>query len=228
MTWRRLLSKASWRVLLVALIALISLAEIVAVAILWNDNGASHSSARVDVPTSPTPWQRQTTLPQPITGMRVAIPKLGIDTNVVRLGLNADRSLQVPTNPRLAGWWSGGTYPGRAGPAVIVGHLDSTTGPAAFSRLGDLRPGDTIEIGHRGSSVDTFTVTRTAIYPKKSFPTKLVYGEVPRPSLRLITCAGTYDRRTGYEDNLIVFADSDRLPPTPSGANPAVRTWRSD
>jgi hypothetical protein len=33
-----------------------------------------------------------------------------------------------------------------------------------------------------------------------------VYGARSRPELRLITCGGTYDRRTGYSGNLVVFA----------------------
>jgi len=42
---------------------------------------------------------------------------------------------------------------------------------------------------------------------KNKFPTAEVYGPVPGPVLRLITCGGTIDPATGhYRDNVIVYA----------------------
>ena len=42
---------------------------------------------------------------------------------------------------------------------------------------------------------------------KSRFPTAAVYGPVPDPQLRLITCGGTFDPATGhYLSNVIVFA----------------------
>ena len=44
-------------------------------------------------------------------------------------------------------------------------------------------------------------------HPKADFPTARVYGRTPGPTLRLITCSGTFDRATGhYLDNTVVFA----------------------
>ena len=43
--------------------------------------------------------------------------------------------------------------------------------------------------------------------PKDAFPTARVYGETRRPSLRLITCDGSFDWSRGhYRENLIVYA----------------------
>jgi hypothetical protein len=43
--------------------------------------------------------------------------------------------------------------------------------------------------------------------PKSHFPTKMVYGKTPKPTLRLITCDGAFNSSTGhYVDNYIVFA----------------------
>ncbi|WP_247659418.1 class F sortase [Micromonospora sp. U56] len=44
-----------------------------------------------------------------------------------------------------------------------------------------------------------------------------MYGPTPGPELRLVTCGGAFDRRTGhYRDNLVVFAvaapSADPLP----------------
>ena len=40
-----------------------------------------------------------------------------------------------------------------------------------------------------------------------SFLTELVAGDTPGPSLRLITCGGSFDRNRGsYRSNIVVFA----------------------
>jgi hypothetical protein len=43
---------------------------------------------------------------------------------------------------------------------------------------------------------------------KTRFPTDLVYAPSLDPSLRLVTCGGSFDRARGsYRDNVIVYAD---------------------
>ena len=58
-----------------------------------------------------------------------------------------------------------------------------------------------------GSTVG-FRVSRMQRVPKAAFPTELVYGPTLEPSLRLVTCGGSFDHATGsYRDNVIVYAD---------------------
>jgi hypothetical protein len=141
------------------------------------------------------------------TGMRVRVPAIGVEATVVSLGLNSDSTLQVPTDATDAGWWSGGTAPGGRGAAVIVGHVDWGGNDGVFGRLDEIMPGRSVLVTHPNGVTDHFRVTTTAVYPKNSFPTRLVYGPLPYPGLRLITCAGRFDPTTGhYDDNLIVFA----------------------
>jgi sortase (surface protein transpeptidase) len=93
------------------------------------------------------------------------------------------------------------------GPAVIAGHVDSRTGPAVFYRLRDLRPGDQIRVVRADGSHVRFVVEGAGSHPKDGFPTGAVFGPVPGAALRLITCAGDFDRARGsYRDNLVVFA----------------------
>jgi hypothetical protein len=54
------------------------------------------------------------------------------------------------------------------------------------------------------TAVYTVDVVRT--YAKAQFPDQEVYGSRGRPELRLITCGGAYDRRSGYAANVIAFA----------------------
>jgi Sortase domain len=136
----------------------------------------------------------------------IDIPTIGVDAPVVDLGLNADGTLQVPSNFTDAGWYAGGPKPGQVGPAVIAGHVDSRAGPAVFYRLGQLHLGDTVSVWMASTRVD-FVVQRVVEYPKAAFPTSMVYGPVDYPALRLITCGGAFNSATGhYVDNVIVFA----------------------
>jgi hypothetical protein len=80
-------------------------------------------------------------------------------------------------------------------------------GPAVFYRLGDLRPGELIEVSRSDGKVAVFRVDGVEKFPKASFPISRVFGDYRGPSLRLITCGGTYvGGRLGYADNIVVFA----------------------
>ena len=138
---------------------------------------------------------------------RVAIPAIGVDAAIVRLGVNPDGTLEVPASFGVAGWYKLGVRPGEPGPAVIVGHVDSTSGPAVFYRLGRLAPGAHIRVSWRRGSSVRFSVYAVREYAKSAFPTALVYGPTRRPELRLVTCGGPFDEQTGhYLDNVVVFA----------------------
>ncbi|HEY6706789.1 MAG TPA: class F sortase [Actinomycetota bacterium] len=144
---------------------------------------------------------------RPSPPVRVEIPAIGVSSRLVRLGLNADGTMQVPGDYDLAGWFTGGAMPGQDGPAVISGHVDSKTGPAVFYRLRDLRPGDTVRVRRAAGDWLAFEVTGTARYAKAAFPTEAVFGPVTGPVLRLITCGGDFDRASGhYLDNVVVTA----------------------
>ena len=70
--------------------------------------------------------------------VRIVIPAIGVDAPVMQLGLNPDKTIQVPplAARNLAGWYKYGPAPGQAGPAVIVGHIDSAaSGASVFFRL---------------------------------------------------------------------------------------------
>ena len=148
-----------------------------------------------------------------VTGLRRAVPQrlqipaIGVDTTLIPLGLKADQSLQTPPRGFPAGWYTGGVTPGEVGPAILLGHVDGN-GPAVFFRLHDLTTGDRITVSRADGTKPVFRVVRLAQYPKRAFPTALVYGPTATSTLRLITCGGTFDTQSGhYQDNLVVFAD---------------------
>jgi len=142
--------------------------------------------------------------------VRLDIPSLGIHAPVVRRGLT-DGTIDPPpySTPGVTGWYGGGPAPGAAGAALIVGHVDTETGPAVFLRLGDARPHTEVDVTRADRSVAVFTVEAVEVVPKAHFDAARVYGsDAPgRPELRLITCGGTFDPAAhAYTANLVVYA----------------------
>ena len=139
----------------------------------------------------------------------VRIPAIGVDAPVMLVGKNADGTVQVPPLDihNLTGWYEYGPAPGQNGPAVILGHVDSTTGISVFFYLKDLRTGDRLYVTLADGKVAAFAVDGVQKVPKDAFPTAAVYGSIDYPSLRLITCGGAFDQATGhYVDNVVVYA----------------------
>jgi sortase (surface protein transpeptidase) len=151
---------------------------------------------------------RQVVHPNGVTPERLVVPAIGVDADVIELGVREDGTMEVPTDFAQTGWFRPGPRPGRVGPAVIAGHVDDRSGPAVFFRLAELEAGDRIEVhGERGELV-VFEVRRSEQHPKDAFPTERVYGGTPGPELRLITCGGAFDRQArSYRDNVVVYAE---------------------
>jgi len=145
---------------------------------------------------------------RPSAPVAINIPSISVSTrNVVNLGLNADGSLEVPKDFSAVGWYTKGPSPGQLGPTILSGHVDSHNGPAIFYRLGALRPGARVNVARKDGSTATFTIDRIQRFSKDHFPTAQVYGATHRAELRLITCGGSFDPKTGhYVDNIVAFA----------------------
>lgn len=138
---------------------------------------------------------------------RISIPAIDVNAEVGDLGLNPDGTMEVPDDFSATGWFRHGPRPGQQGPAVIAGHVDSTSGPAVFYRLGELQPGQRIRVAAPHGDAVTFAVQRVEQYPKEAFPTEAVYAFTEDPTLRLVTCGGPFNETIGhYEHNVIVFA----------------------
>ncbi|MFC5187594.1 class F sortase [Actinomadura harenae] len=140
---------------------------------------------------------------------RVEIPDAGVRAPVMPVGQNRDGTVQVPPFRAAGrvGWYRGGPVPGERGPAVLLGHYDDRSGPAAFYRLHRVRPGAVVRVRRSDGRTALFTVDATEQVPKWDFPGSRVYGDVHYAGLRLVTCGGPYDRdEHSYRDNLIVYA----------------------
>jgi sortase (surface protein transpeptidase) len=137
----------------------------------------------------------------------VSVPSAGISAPTIALGLKSNGKIQVPKDFSQAGWREGGPEPGERGAAMITAHVDSRTGPGAFLKLDEVSRGDEIKVRRKDGTSVTFVAERTEQVPKTNFPTEQVYADTRLPTLRLVTCGGSFDSGSGhYRDNLIVYA----------------------
>jgi hypothetical protein len=149
------------------------------------------------------------TYPTVALPVRLRIPALHVNSRLTDLGLQRDGAIQVPATTSVAGWYDRGPRPGQAGPAVILGHVDSTRGPGIFFDLYRVRAGSLIEVDRADGSTATFRITKVSKVAKTRFPTDLVYAPTLDPTLRLVTCGGSFDTARGsYRDNIIAFAEA--------------------
>jgi len=189
------------------LLAVLALAGAVLLVVGLVTGSARSADLAADLgagPVVPVPQVPRTAAP-PVS---LVVPALGLDTRLVGLHTGRDGELEVNADPARAGWYADGPAPGDRGPAVLAGHLDSRAGPGVFVGLDRLRPGDPVRVRRADGTTVTFAVTDVHTYAKRAFPTEQVYVGDGTATLRIITCGGEYDPRTGrYRSNTIVSAD---------------------
>lgn len=180
------------------------------VAVLLHPGAASSEPAPLEQATPVRPQMQSMSAeidPEAAPPRRVTVERLGIDSTLVGLGVQADGTLAVPEDFDTAGWYRAGTAPGDLGPAVLVGHVDSYEGAAVFYRLRELAPGDRVTVERVDGSVVSFEVYGQETVAKDAFPTERVYGPTEGAELRLLTCGGSFDEEAGsYEENVVVYA----------------------
>lgn len=138
--------------------------------------------------------------------VELRIPAIDVAVSLSALGLNPDGTAQVPTNFAEPGWFRKGVSPGQVGSAVILGHVDSDTGPAVFYRLRFLQKGDRVTVRLADGLVAHFVVSAVSTYLNEHFPARKVYGSHGFSGLQLVTCGGEFDVETdSYQSNVVVY-----------------------
>jgi hypothetical protein len=150
------------------------------------------------------------------TPTELKIPAISLTVSLSTLGLNADGTVQVPTDVQQPGWYRLGPSPGEIGSAVILGHVDSSEGPGVFFKLRSLVAGNVIEVTLADGVTAQFKVTSVVTYLKSHFPDQAVYTSDGHSALQLVTCGGTFDTSTGhYLSNIVVYTSLVALTPPP-------------
>lgn len=157
-------------------------------------------------PPQPSPTEGPYRLERSVP-VRLQIEAIGVDTELMALGLNDDATMEVPPEGFPAGWYTGAPTPGELGPAILAGHVNWLATEGVFFRLAELAPGDEVVVAREDGSSVVFAVTSVEQHPKDAFPTADVYGDIDHAGLRLITCGGVIDSATrSHTDNIVVFA----------------------
>jgi LPXTG-site transpeptidase (sortase) family protein len=147
--------------------------------------------------------------PSPAGSMRLQIEAIGIDAPVVSLGVEADGTMQSPSGPLDAGWYTFSAIPGAPGNAVFSGHVDfANFGPAVFWRLRQLGGGEVIRVRGVDGSTYEYVVTQSRTYDPDDAPLEEIIGATSRESITLITCEGDFNARTRqYDLRLVIRAE---------------------
>lgn len=141
--------------------------------------------------------------------VRLLIPKISVDAPFTDLAIGSTGQLEPPPadDTNLVGWYAKGASPGETGTSIIAGHVDTKTSAAVFASLRDLKKGDRFQVLRADGRKASFVVDSAETFDKDNFPSERVYRDTPRAQVRLITCAGNYDRQVrDYTANLVVFA----------------------
>lgn len=141
--------------------------------------------------------------------VRLLIPKISVDAPFTELAIGRTGQLEPPPadDTNLVGWHAKGASPGEAGTSIIAGHVDTATSAAVFADLGELKKGDVFHVRRADGRKASFVVDSVETFDKENFPSRRVYADTAQAQVRLITCAGDYDRTVrDYTENLVVFA----------------------
>jgi LPXTG-site transpeptidase (sortase) family protein len=145
----------------------------------------------------------------PFRPVRVSVPRLGMDALVVPVGMDELRSVEVPVDIDIVGWYELGVRPHQElGSVALVGHRDGSGGAdGVFRRIGELKEGDLVSVTNRDGSENTYEVAKVELMSKEQFPAEAprLFAKSGPARLTLISCGGSYDRaRGGYQSNIVV------------------------
>jgi hypothetical protein len=118
-----------------------------------------------------------------------------------------DANVLSRTRARTATWYESGPSPGEAGPAVIMGYVDTGSGSAAFHRIAKMGAGDRVKVVRKDGRVAWFKVDSVRRVSRPSIPQGRTMSRAERPELRLITWRGR-PGQTRHDDpgNTVVSA----------------------
>jgi sortase (surface protein transpeptidase) len=163
---------------------------------------SSSQAPRAALPVFPTPARGA------VVPAWLIIPKIGTDAPVVREALTSQGAAPAPPGPFVVAWYTSSAMPGAGSNAVFAGHLDYARvgNPAVFWRLGQLVPGDQIQVRSAGGAFLWYRVEWSRYYTFANAPLGEITGATAGDAITLYTCAGTYSTGGGYDHRLVVRA----------------------
>ena len=148
--------------------------------------------------------------------IRLKIPKIYVDANILSLGLASSGVMEIPNNVYDVGWFNGSPRPGEKGSSIVTGHVAQIRGgvmtkPGVFIDLNKLTMGDKlIVINDKGES-NTFVVRESRLYDPLADASSVFSSNDNNAHLNLITCEGTWNpAEQSYSKRLVVFTDLEK------------------
>lgn len=140
---------------------------------------------------------------------KIELPGIDASGCIQKVGLDKSKAIAAPSNVHLAGWYVGSVAPGNKGVSIIDGHVSGRYAAGIFSKLKDLRPGDSIRVQFGDLSWRKFTIADTrsvATEQASQAAHEMLKGSTSQ--LSLITCHGTYNKQSEQYDKRIVIRAS--------------------
>jgi len=139
----------------------------------------------------------------------VKIPDLGVYARIKHTGTK-NGAVDAPKNVNDASWFNESAKPGNAvGSSLLLGHVSGWTSAGVFKKIDQLKPGARIEIEKGSGEKLTYEVVRGENIPLDQVDMSKILGtEVAgQHDLKLMTCAGKYNRETKqYEERYVIYA----------------------
>ena len=149
----------------------------------------------------------------PAQPAQVRIGTIAAAAPVVAVGVDERGAMAVPEDVRTVGWYRFGSRPGSlSGSAVLSGHVDDRVqGRGVFAALGDVEPGDLVEVELTDGTRLGYRVRTVEQVAKDALPADELFARSGPPRLTLITCGGDFDWTTRtHTENVVVTAEPAR------------------
>ena len=138
------------------------------------------------------------------------IPNAHVDASIIPVGVTKTNNLDVlsGTSSRSAGT---STAPSRARSVTPSSTCLADNGASidgVFKHLSDLKPGDDVYVTGADGTQLHYKVDHSDVYQTSQFPSDVVFNQNNgQPTLKIITCHGTFVHATGtYDQRLVVTA----------------------
>ncbi len=122
------------------------------------------------------------------------------------VGLEPDGQMEIPDETEI-GWYQYGATAGQPGATVLAAHVSWNRTQGPFAQLGNVEPGERVEVALDDGTIRLYEVTERAVYGKLELPRERIWRNTGDETLVLITCGGDYNpeiRR--YRENIVVYA----------------------
>lgn len=137
---------------------------------------------------------------QPLADFRLEIDSIGVNAQVVELGLDPRDVPQVPNDGAKVAWYDFSATPDEGDNAVMSGHVRWAGDPGVFADLDDLEEGDIVRLVWTDGHETVYEVSTNRVMDADDPKVLQAMGSTKADRITLITCAGDWE--TDLDDPL--------------------------